>query len=97
MTDYPILNVNGREYNWPKQPLVVVCIDGSQPEYIEEAVKGGHMPFTEGMLARGANLRGDCVVPSFTNPNNLSIVTGVPPKIHGISGNFFLDPDSGKK
>ena len=97
MTDKPILNINGRNYAWPKQPVVVVCIDGSQPEYIEEAVKGGHMPFTEGLLARGANLRADCVVPSFTNPNNLSIVTGVPPKVHGISGNYFLDPDSGEE
>ena len=97
MTNKSNISVNGREYNWPQQPLVVVCIDGSQPEYIEEAVKTGSMPFTEGMLSRGANLRGDCVVPSFTNPNNLSIVTGVPPKIHGISGNFFLDPDTGEE
>ena len=97
MTDKPILNVNGRDYAWPQQPLVVVCIDGSQPEYIEEAINGGHMPYTEGMLGRGADLRGNCVVPSFTNPNNLSIVTGVPPKVHGISGNFFLDPDSGEE
>ena len=97
MTNKPTLNINGRTYAWPKQPVVVVCIDGSQPEYIEEAVKGGHMPFTEGLLARGTNLRADCVVPSFTNPNNLSIVTGVPPKVHGISGNYFLDPDSGEE
>ena len=55
------------------------------------------MPFTAGMLGRGADLRGDCVVPSFTNPNNLSIVTGVPPNVHGISGNFFLDPESGEE
>ena len=55
------------------------------------------MPFTAGMLERGADLRGHCVVPSFTNPNNLSIVTGVPPKVHGISGNFFLDPDTGEE
>jgi phosphonoacetate hydrolase len=37
------------------------------------------------------------VLPSFTNPNNISIVTGVPPAEHGISGNFFLDPDSGEE
>ncbi|MEK9725160.1 MAG: phosphonoacetate hydrolase [Rhodospirillaceae bacterium] len=97
MTDHPPLTVNGRTYAWPKAPLVIICIDGSQPEYIEHAVAGGHMPFTAGMLARGADLRAECVVPSFTNPNNLSIVTGVPPKVHGISGNFFLDPDSGQE
>ena len=97
MSDTKTLSVNGRAYAWPKQPLVVVCIDGSQPEYMEEAVAGGHMPFTKKMFDRGADLRGDCVVPSFTNPNNLSIVTGVPPKVHGISGNFFLDPETGEE
>ena len=91
------LNVNGREYSWPQQPLVAVCIDGSQPEYIEEAIAGGHMPFTQKMLESGTDLRGQSVVPSFTNPNNLSIVTGVPPRVHGISGNFFLDPESGQE
>ena len=91
------LNVNGREYSWPQQPLVAVCIDGSQPEYIEEAIAGGQMPFTQKMLESGTDLRGQSVVPSFTNPNNLSIVTGVPPKVHGISGNFFLDPESGQE
>ena len=91
------LTVNNREYAWPQQPLVAVCIDGSQPEYIEEAIAGGHMPFTEKMLESGTDLRGHSVVPSFTNPNNLSIVTGVPPKVHGISGNFFLDSESGQE
>ena len=91
------LNVNGREYSWPQQPLVAVCIDGSQPEYIEEAIAGCHMPFTQKMLESGTDLRGQSVVPSFTNPNNLSIVTGVPPRVHGISGNFFLDPESGQE
>ena len=31
------------------------------------------------------------MVPSFTNPNNLSIVTGAPPAVHGICGNYFYD------
>jgi len=39
----------------------------------------------------------DCVMPSFTNPNNLSIVTGVPPSVHGICGNYFFDPESGEE
>lgn len=89
------ITVNDRAYTWPKQPVVVVCIDGSEPDYIEEAIKGGHMPYLERALKNGADLRAHCVVPSFTNPNNLSIVTGRPPEVHGISGNFFLDPDTG--
>ncbi|NKB19804.1 MAG: phosphonoacetate hydrolase [Alphaproteobacteria bacterium] len=91
------IEVNGRTYAWPKRPLVVVCIDGSEPDYIEQAIAGGHMPFLAAALEKGSDLRADCVVPSFTNPNNLSIVTGRPPRVHGISGNFFLDPDSGEE
>lgn len=89
--------VNERSYKWPAAPTVVVCIDGSEPDYIEQAVADGVMPYTRDMLERGADLRADCVVPSFTNPNNLSIVTGRPPVVHGISGNYFLDPDSGNE
>jgi len=91
------IEVNGRSYGWPQSPTVVVCIDGSEPDYIEAAVADGVMPFMARMLANGANLRADCVVPSFTNPNNLSIVTGQPPVVHGISGNYFLNPDTGEE
>ncbi len=88
------IEINGRAYAWPQAPLVVVCIDGSEPDYIEQAVAAGMMPYTEKMLARGADLRADCVIPSFTNPNNLSIVTGAPPAVHGICGNFFYDSEA---
>ncbi len=91
------IDVNGRRYKLPKQPTVVVCIDGSEPGYIESAVKARRAPWFAKILKNGTNLLADCVVPSFTNPNNLSIVTGQPPKVHGISGNYFLDPDTGKE
>lgn len=86
------VTVNGRSYAFPKAPVVVVCIDGSEPDYMEQAVAAGRMPWLESALPGGADLRADCVVPTFTNPNNLSIVTGQPPKVHGICGNFFYDP-----
>jgi len=89
------LTVNGRDYAWPQCPTVVVCVDGSEPDYIEQAVAAGATPFMAEMLQRGADLRVDSVVPSFTNPNNISIVTGVPPAVHGICGNYFLDPNTG--
>ena len=85
---------NGRRYAWPRQPLVVVCIDGSEPAYMERAMAAGHMPYLRTALENGADLRGHCVIPSFTNPNNLSIVTGVPPSVHGICGNFVYDTDN---
>ena len=86
--DARIIDINGRSYRWPRQPLVVVCMDGSEPGYVEAAVATGKAPFFERILAEGTNRLADCVVPSFTNPNNMSIVTGVAPAIHGIGANF---------
>ncbi|MFT6582526.1 MAG: phosphonoacetate hydrolase [Alphaproteobacteria bacterium] len=89
------ISVNGRCYAWPAAPVVVVCVDGSEPDYMDQAVAAGAMPWLAQARAVGTNLTADCVVPSFTNPNNISIVTGTPPSVHGISGNFFLDPADG--
>ncbi|MFP6695488.1 MAG: phosphonoacetate hydrolase [Alphaproteobacteria bacterium] len=89
------IEVNGRAYAWPERPVVVLCIDGSEPGYIEAAVAAGVAPYFAKVLDQGTNRRADCVVPSFTNPNNLSIITGAPPSVHGICGNFFLDPETG--
>ena len=92
------ITVNGRTYHWMSRPLVVVCVDGCQFEYIEAAVAAGVAPFLGKLLAgNGTSLIADCVMPSFTNPNNLSIVTGVPPAVHGICGNFFYDPERGEE
>lgn len=92
-----MVTVNGRAYRLPAQPVVVVCVDGCEPDYITQAITAGVAPFLREMLGRGGSLLGDCVVPSFTNPNNVSIVTGVPPSVHGICGNYFLDPATGKE
>ncbi|WP_234426648.1 alkaline phosphatase family protein [Streptomyces niger] len=80
------LTVNGRGYARPARPVVVVCIDGSEAACHERAIADGRMPFLERMLRDGSELRADCTMPSFTNPNNLSIATGVPPAVHGICG-----------
>lgn len=92
------ISVNGRDYNWPTRPCVVVCIDGSEPDYIEKAVAAGVMPWMKKIVeGQGSDLRADCVVPSFTNPNNISIVTGVPPEVHGICGNFYYDRENDRE
>jgi len=88
------LEVNGRRYEFMREPLVVVCVDGCEYDYLSEAADAGVAPFIAGLLAPGHAFRGDCVVPSFTNPNNLSIVTGRPPSVHGICGNYFYDRDA---
>jgi phosphonoacetate hydrolase len=89
------IEVNGRAYRLPEQPSVVVCVDGCEPDYIAQAVAGGHMPWMKRVLAQGTEVVADCVMPSFTNPNNLSIVTGAPPAVHGICGNYLYDTENG--
>ncbi len=92
------ISVNDRIYNWPVAPVVIVCIDGSEPDYIEQAIAAGVMPWTRQLVEKtGTDLRAHCVVPSFTNPNNLSIVTGVPPVVHGICGNFYYDRENDRE
>lgn len=89
------VEVNGRVYNWPKAPLVVICCDGSEPAYMEIAMAEGLMPNLMAMIAKGENRRGLSAMPSFTNPNNMSIATGRTPDIHGICGNYLIDPATG--
>ena len=97
MSNTRTVTVNGREYRWPQAPTVVICCDGSEPAYIEEATARGLMPSLERIMAAGKSLIASSVIPSFTNPNNLSIVTGRPPAVHGICGNYFFDRDAGEE
>jgi phosphonoacetate hydrolase len=76
-------------------PLVVVCVDGCEYDYLTQAAAAGRTPYLAKLLREGSAFKGDCIVPSFTNPNNLSIVTGVPPAVHGICGNYFFDREAG--
>lgn len=89
------VTVNGRVYRvgqLASKPVAVICVDGCEYDYLEAAVAAGVAPFIGRMLREGTAAKGDCVIPSFTNPNNLSIVCGVPPSVHGICGNYFWDP-----
>jgi phosphonoacetate hydrolase len=88
---------NGREYRFPSIPTVVVCIDGSEPGYIEKAIKQGLAPNLDRLMRTGTSLFAKSVIPSFTNPNNISIITGQPPKLHGIAGNYFYDRTTGQE
>lgn len=96
-TPLTTFTANGRNYKVPTQPTVVVCIDGCEPDYLAQAVAAGRMPWLQRTLTLGTGMHADCALPSFTNPNNLSIVTGVAPSIHGICGNYFLDSSTGKE
>jgi phosphonoacetate hydrolase len=91
------VTANGRSYRFPHEPTVVVCIDGSEPGYIERAIEQGLAPNLDRLMRTGANLLAEAVIPSFTNPNNISIITGRPPAVHGIAGNYFYDPATGEE
>ena len=88
------VSLHGRTYRPPAGPVVIVCVDGCEPDYVNLAIGAGAAPWFASLVKRGTCLTADCVVPSFTNPNNLSIVTGAPPSVHGICGNYFWDRDA---
>ncbi len=88
------MELNNINYSWPRKPLAVVCIDGGDPEYLETGLRDGIIPNIARFMKEGFYQVAQGSMPSFTCPNNMSIVTGTEPEIHGISGNFFLDPDT---
>jgi len=92
-----IIEVNGRRYRLPRHPTVIICYDGCDPAYIRRGMADGVMPNTARLAEVGLVTYAKAVVPTFTNPNNVSIVTGVPPAVHGISGNYVLDRATGER
>lgn len=92
----PPLDVNGRSYAWPRQPTVVVCFDGCDPTYLTAASAAAVIPTIDRMRREGFATTALAAMPTFTNPNNVSIVCGVPPAIHGVSGNFYVDRETGE-
>jgi phosphonoacetate hydrolase len=96
MNDRPPVTVNGVKYRWPRRPVAVVCIDGGDPAYLREYLEDGSIPNIARFMREGFSATADGTVPSFTCPNNMSIITGTPASKHGISGNFYLDTRTGE-
>jgi phosphonoacetate hydrolase len=93
----PQISVNGRIYDWPTRPVAVVLIDGGDPEYVKAGLESDVLPNMKKFMTDGFASVALGAMPSFTNPNNMSVITGLPPSGHGISGNFFLNPDNGNE
>ena len=92
------MNINHREYpSQVNKPVVVICLDGSQKEYLDTASNSGLTPNLDQITQKGEFIIAHSAIPSFTNPNNISIVTGQPSAIHGICGNFFYTPSTGRR
>ena len=92
----PAVTVNGTHYRWPEKPLVVVCIDGGDPAYFRRFLADGAIPNIARFIKQGFSAVAEGTMPSFTCPNNMSIITGTPASKHGISGNYYLDTATGK-
>lgn len=88
---------NERTYAAPKVTAIAICLDGCEPAYLDAAIKAGLMPNLERIKSTGTVRFAHSVIPSFTNPNNMSIATGRPPSVHGICGNFLFDRETGKE
>ncbi|NOC83244.1 MULTISPECIES: phosphonoacetate hydrolase [Ruegeria] len=97
MTIQTPVEANERVYPTPKVPAIAICLDGCEPEYLDVAIAKGLMPNLKRIREEGTDRLAHSVIPSFTNPNNLSIATGRPPIVHGICGNYLIDPDSGEE
>ncbi len=92
----PVVEVNGTKYRWPARPVAVVCIDGGDPAYLRQFLADGSIPNIARFMQKGFSVVADGTVPSFTCPNNMSIITGTPASKHGISGNYYLDVKTGQ-
>ncbi|MEM3365779.1 MAG: alkaline phosphatase family protein [Candidatus Bathyarchaeia archaeon] len=71
------------------KPIVVVCLDGCSWDYINAA----KMPFLKSSSMN--NYCCNAMVPTVTNINNASILTGEFPEVHGIVGNYYYDKKTG--
>ena len=91
------IETNGRRYEAPESCAVVICLDGCEPAYLDVAIEQGLMPNLERIRRTGTSRIAHSVIPSFTNPNNMSIATGRPPAIHGICGNYLFEPETGEE
>ena len=87
--------LNGRRYRHPTRPTVVICADGCDPAYLDAGIRAKVIPTIAGFRDSGFFGVADAAMPTFTNPNNVSLVTGAPPSVHGIAGNFALDRETG--
>ncbi|CDK25051.1 unnamed protein product [Kuraishia capsulata CBS 1993] len=83
---------NGTDIFYPT--TILISLDGFHPHYISKQTT----PFLHDLLLEGYG--SPYMIPSFpssTFPNHWTLATGLYPSEHGIVGNSFFDPDSGKQ
>ncbi|OAR01058.1 hypothetical protein LLEC1_02639 [Akanthomyces lecanii] len=97
MSDAQSVTLHGRTYQLPKMPTVIICVDGFDPEYLEAGLAAGILPNMAKLMSDGFHATAQCSMPSVTNANNVSIITGAPTAVHGIATNYFLDRATGRE
>lgn len=67
---------------------------GKMP-YLQKAIGRTDMPTPELLKSDHRAPLGvvSTIMPTYTNPNNMSIITGVTSQVHGICGNYFYDEE----
>ncbi len=91
------LFINGRPYRFPARPVVVICFDGCDPEYVDAATRAGLIPNLARMMDQGFSANALAAMPTFTNPNNVAIACGAAPSVTGVAGNYYLDRATGQE
>ncbi len=85
-TTKPSVSVNGTDFRWPLRPVVVVCIDGGDPRTLRQFLADGCIPTIARVISQGFACVADGSMPSFTCPNNMSLITGTSAADHDLSG-----------
>lgn len=70
-----------------RTPIVLICLDGCSWEYIRAA----DMQNLKKIQRCGTSIKCKSMIPTVTNVNNASILTGEFPIKHGITGNYYFD------
>jgi predicted AlkP superfamily pyrophosphatase or phosphodiesterase len=73
----------------------MVSLDGLMPAcYLQADELGLAIPNLRRLMARGAWARGVVgVLPTVTYPSHTTLMTGVPPRTHGVDSNKIFDPE----
>lgn len=72
---------------------ILVCLDDCGPDYLRLS----RAPFLKRLGAEGCFVEGYSMIPSVTNVNVVSILTGKYPKEHGITTNYYYEPEMGRE
>lgn len=72
---------------------IIVCIDGCGLEYLHSS----RVSFIKCIGEKGCYLEGNSMIPSVTNVNAVSILTGKYPEEHGITTNYYFDRKTGQE